>query len=85
MSEGQGTLSAEQTAVAAFGISLAVLVYSAAVFMCGRTCCIDHHNPGRMYVQRHFNNVNAVPLRTPFAHSDLDSDSSTDVVPSPNN
>jgi hypothetical protein len=85
MSTSQGaTLSSEETAVAAFGISLALLVYTAAVFMCGRLCCVDNSRNQTHFVaprrQRRARNVSATELSQPFALSETDSNGSEEVL-----
>jgi len=84
MSTEQGMLSPEQTALAAISISLLVLCYTAAVFMCGRTCCVEHPRyRARPFLaarrQQKPRAVDATELSTPFARGSS-SESSEDIV-----
>lgn len=79
-------MSANETATLAVGASMLMVVYTIAVFMCGRMCCTDSPQaqgrpflpPRRRMVYRH-RPVEGTTLNQPFAGQDL-SGSSEEVI-----
>jgi hypothetical protein len=81
------TLSSQETAVLSLGVAFLCVLYTAAVFLCGRLCCIDDVRkfPYESEMRRRQQRVSGVALNVPLTQLDIEDNSSEDDVLSPSN